>query len=170
MRALSLLCLGGLLTSTIVTAQSGADIPADPSALGYLNLHQRTPGGLDGRVEFDSYSTAQAMRSVESIHDFLSSFRHLTDAVRPRMKPGELQAIGNTGREMQMIGFHNAPLAVQATLLKQAYLLAQAKYELAQLKFERKQASVDDVVGARAAYQGATIALQRFWDTTRPTD
>ena len=62
------------------------------------------------------------------------------------------------------------PLLVEATLLKQNYQLTQSRYELAQLKYERKTASADDVARARSAYQAATVALQKFWDTKRPSD
>jgi hypothetical protein len=41
---------------------------------------------------------------------------------------------------------------------------------LAQLKSERRQATADDVARAGGVYQNATFALQRFWDSTRPTD
>ena len=170
MKTLTLLFLGGLLASTIVTAQSSSEVPKDPAALGFLNLHKRHPDAIDGPQEFDSYTTAKGLSSLDRIREFLTSFRTLTREVGPRMDPAELKAIGNTNGGVQTIGFHNIPLDVQATLLKQAYQLAQTRYELAQLKFERKQATVDDVVRARTAFQAATIALQRFWDTNLPTD
>jgi len=59
---------------------------------------------------------------------------------------------------------------VEATLLKQSYQLAQSRYELAQLKYERKATSAGEVARARSAYQAATVALQKFWDTKRPSD
>ena len=71
---------------------------------------------------------------------------------------------------MQTIGFHNIPLIVEGTLMKQDYLLAQAKYELAELKYERRQISAEDLSTARDAYRAATRRFQNFWDTKRPTD
>jgi hypothetical protein len=81
-----------------------------------------------------------------------------------------LKAIGNMSPEMQTIGFHNIPLTVEATLLKQAYQLAQSRYDLAQMRYERKQTTAADVERARTDYQAATSALQNFWDTKLPTD
>ena len=71
---------------------------------------------------------------------------------------------------MQTIGFHNIPLIVEATVLKQDYQLRQAQYELAQLKRERGVVTAQELDRARRAYAEATKRLQVFWDTKRPTD
>ncbi|HEY5564558.1 MAG TPA: hypothetical protein VIL33_03140 [Rhodothermia bacterium] len=148
-----------------------ASVPQDPSALGYLNLHKRHPDGSEGRVEFDSsYSSGQALQRLEQIRSFLTSFSRLTEQVRGRLNQARLQAIGNTGAEMQTIGFHNIPLVVEGTLLKQEYQVTQARYEVAQLKYDRQQIGADELARWRSAYQDATKRFQTFWDTKLPTD
>ena len=71
---------------------------------------------------------------------------------------------------MQTIGFHNIPLIIEGTLLKQDYQLKQAEYALAQLKHARKEISAPDLDRARRAYAEATKSFQIFWDTKLPTD
>jgi len=167
---IGLAVLSALLATTLVTGQSSSDVPKSSSAVGYLNLHKRHPDGYEGPEEFDRHTTADALARLEQIRGFLASFARLTDKVRPGMDRAALKAIGNTDREMQTLGFYNVPLLVEATLLKQNYQLTQSRYELAQLKYERKATSADEVARARSAYQAATVALQKFWDTKRPSD
>ena len=163
-----------LLTVTVL-AQAGAHaqsaaVPRDPAAVGYLNLHQRHPDALAGPQDFDSQSIEEGLRRLEQIRGFLRSFNRLTDRTRGALNEAELRAIGDTDPTMQTIGFHNIPLTVEGTLMKQDYLLAQAKYELAELKYERRQVSAEDLSAAREAYRAATRRFQNFWDTKRPTD
>ena len=101
---------------------------------------------------------------------FLNSFRQLTNQVRGRLAHSELQKPGNTAPVMQTIGFHNIPLVIEGTLRKQEYQLAQARYELAQLKHSNGGLSDADLASARSAYVEAARRFQLFWDTKRPTD
>ncbi len=71
---------------------------------------------------------------------------------------------------MQLIGFHNIPLVVEGTLLKQEYRIRQLEYELAQIKRAKGLASEEELAHAKAAYQLATRNFQAFWDTRLPTD
>jgi len=50
-------------------------------------------------------------------------------------------------------------------MLKQAYQLKQAEYELARMKRGRGSVSVQDVARARVAYAKAAKEFQYFWDT-----
>ena len=170
----SLFGVAFLLTVTMF-AQAGAHaqsaaVPRDPAAVGYLNLHQRHPDALEGPQDFDSHSIEEGLRRLEQIRGFLRSFNRLTDRARGALNEAELRTIGDTDSTMQTIGFHNIPLLVEGTLMKQDYLLAQAKYELAELKFERRQISSDELSAAREAYRAATRRFQAFWDTKKPTD
>lgn len=135
-----------------------------------MNLHKRHPDGSEGRVEFDSsYSSGQALQQLEQIRSFLTSFSRLTEQVRGRFNQAQLQAIGNTGAEMQTIGFHNIPLLVEGTLLKQNQV-TQARYEVAQLKYDRQQIGAEELARWRSAYQDASKRFQTVWDTKLPTD
>ena len=146
-------------------------VPQDPSAVGYLNLHKRHPDAAEGAEEFATmYSADLALQRLTQMESFLMSFRDLTKRVRGTLGRVELSAIGNTDASIQTIGFHNIPLVVEGTLLKQDYQLKQVQYEFAQLKRARGDITAEDLDRARDAYARATKRLQVFWDTKLPTD
>jgi hypothetical protein len=152
-------------------AQSSASVPRDPAAPGYLDLSKRHPDGLEGPDEFDRGFTADAaLERLEQVRGFLNSFRQLTNQLRGQLATSELEKAGNIDRAMQTIGFHNIPLVIEGTLRKQEYQLAQARYELAQLKNSHGALSDADLASARSAYVEAARQFQLFWDTKRPTD
>lgn len=153
------------------TQLAPVSVPQDPSALGYLNLHKRHPDAAEGAEEFNTgYSSDQALRRLTQMQSFLASFSQLTEQARGKLTAAELDAVGNTSAEMQTIGFHNIPLTVEGTVLKQDYRLRQVQYELAQLKRQRGGISVQELNRARGAYEEATKRFQVFWDTKLPTD
>jgi len=149
--------------------QAVTGVPQDPAALGYLNLHKRHPYGDEGPVEFMVYSSGEALQRLTQIRGILESFRQLTVRTRNGLSEPELRAIGNTG-DMQTIGFHNIPLVIEGTILKQEYQLKQLKFQLAQLRRERAEVTPQELDSARIEYAEATRNLQVFWDTKLPTD
>ena len=116
------------------------------------------------------YSADLALQRLTQMESFLTSFRDLTKRVRSTLGRVELNTIGNTSAEIQSIGFHNIPLVVEGTLLKQDYQLKQVDYEIAQLKRARGDITAEDLDRAGGTYTRATKRLQVFWDTKLPTD
>lgn len=166
-----LLAASGVTAVSSRTHQSFASVPADPSAVGYLNLTKRHPDGLEGRRDFEeSFTTAAALQRSAEMREFLKSFSVLTDRVRRQQGPSMLEGVGHTGSEMQTIGFHNIPLVIEGTLLKQAYQIAQTRYELALAHNAEGRTTDRDVAEARRVYEEATRRFQVFWDTKRPGD
>lgn len=156
---------------TSSTRQALTSIPSDPSAVGYLNLTKRHPDGLEGTRDFEeSFTTAAALQRLEQMRGFLKSFGVLTDKVRRQPDRSILEDVGNTGSEMQTIGFHNLPLVIEGTILKQAYQIAQARYELVLVKHAQGESTERDVAEGKRAYEEAPRRFQLFWDTTRPVD
>jgi hypothetical protein len=148
-----------------------AGVPQDPAAVGYLNLHKRHPDAEEGVVEFNTlYTPTAALQRLSQIRGFLASFARLTERASSRISPADLAAIGNTGSDMQTIGFRNIPLIVEGTLLKQDYQLKQVEYALAELKHARKEISTRELDRSRRAYADATKRFQDFWDKKLPTD
>jgi hypothetical protein len=146
-------------------------VPRDPAAVGYLNLHKRHPDAEEGVVEFNTrYTPTAALQRLSQIRGFLASFARLTEHLMGRTTPDDLAAVGITGSEMQTIGFHNIPLIVEGTILKQDYQLKQVEYALAQLKHARKEISTRELDRSRRAYADATKKFQDFWDKKLPTD
>src|SRR4030095_11215989 len=111
-------------------------------AVGYLNLHKRHPDGAEGVEEFNTaYAVNPALQRLGQMQGFLASFARLTDRARRTLPEADLRAVGNTSADLQTIGFHNIPLIVEGTILKQDYQLTQAQYELAQLRHARGEIS-----------------------------
>ena len=165
-----LVCLLGI-PSSLTGLQSAVNVPQDPSALGYLNLQRRHPDADPGPTEFvEAYSPEKAIQRLDQMRGFLESFRRLTQASRRTVSQKELDAIGNTGGEMQTIGFHNIPLVIEGTILKQDYQLNQLNFQLAQLRRDQAPVSSQELDRARIAYEEATRKLQEFWDKKLPTD
>ena len=94
----------------------------------------------------------------------------MTARARGTLTATDLRDAGNTSGEIQSIAFHNIPLVVEGTLLKQDYQLKQVEYEVARLRHLRGEVAEQDVERARGAYAEATKRFQLFWDTKRPTD
>lgn len=176
-KRLVICCLVGVAWSA-TTAMAGRaqpataiQVPRDPSSVGYLNLTKRHPDAGDGALEFARlYGPSQALERLEQMRGFLKSFQDLTRRARGKLAAADLRNAGNTSGEMQSIGFHNIPLVVEGTLLKQDYQLKQLEYELAQLRQARGEVTDRDVERARDAYAAATKRFQVFWDTRLPVD
>jgi hypothetical protein len=146
-------------------------IPKDAKAPGHLNLKKRHPDGDEGQVEFDRlYSAPLAIERVHQMESFMESFRKLTNLSRAKVPPQVLLKVGNTGGEMQDIGFHNIPLIIEGTILKQDYQLRQVEYKLAQLQSLGGDISSKELEQKRAAYIEATRNFQEFWDSKLPTE
>jgi hypothetical protein len=161
----------GPATAPLFQSDSQLAVPREPSAVGYLNLSKRHPDAADGATEFATeYAPGAALQRLEQMRGSLASFKQLTARVRRRLTEAELRDAGNTSEEIQSIGFHNIPLIVEGTLLKQDYQLKQVEYELAQLRRARGQIAEQEVERARGAYADATRRFQLFWDTKRPID
>jgi hypothetical protein len=159
------------IPSSLRAVQSVTGVPQDPASVGYLNLHKRHPDGYEGPDEFNRvYSSEEALQRMTQMRGILESFRQLTEKTRNRLSESELRSIGNTSREMQTIGFHNIPLTIEGTILKQEYQLKQLKFQMAQLRRERAEATPQELDRARTEYADATKNLQIFWDTKLPTD
>ena len=160
-------------SGSVWPSQSGTQIavPTDPASVGYLNLTKRHPDAADGPTEFATqYLPSTALQRLDQLRGFLHSFKQLTARARGMLTTADLRDAGNTSAEIQSIGFHNIPLVVEGTLLKQDYQLKQVEYELVRLRHLRGEVAEQDVDRARGAYAEATKRFQVFWDTKRPTD
>jgi hypothetical protein len=148
-----------------------SDLPHDIGAVGFLSLKKRHPDGEEGKDEFEhAYSVQNGIERLHQMEGFLGSFQKLTDLTRNNLSPSVLREIGNTDWEMQGLGFHNIPIIIEGTLLKQDYQLRQVEYKLAQLQSLGGDITQDELEQKRSAYAEATRKFQTFWDTKLPAD
>ena len=166
---LSVVCLG-IWGWGCRTPQVPAAVPPDRSDIGHLNLRQRHPDGASGPEEFAEHTVPDALQRLDQIRRYLAAFNRLIELSRGKVTEAEMTEVSNISNGLEDVGFHNVPLRVEGTLLKQDYQLRQVEYELAQLKRVRGEVTAAEVESARVAYASSTARFQEFWDTKGPTD
>ncbi|PKN25437.1 MAG: hypothetical protein CVU64_19925 [Deltaproteobacteria bacterium HGW-Deltaproteobacteria-21] len=116
----------------------------------------------------ERFSTRSSLESLNAIKSALESFRKLTEASAGKIPKKTLAKIGNTGWEMQNLGFPNHVGAVKGTLLKQEYLIKKLTYELAQSK--AREVSKEDLSEAKKDCEKAEKQFQDYWDSFSVSD
>ena len=115
-------------------------------------------------------STGHSLESLAIIRSALESFRKLTEAAVGKIPKKSLAEIGNTGWEMQNLGFVNHAEAVRGTLLKQDYLIKKLTYELAQRRSKSGEIDGKELSKAKREYEQAEKQFMEFWDAYRIAD
>jgi len=111
------------------------------------------------------FSIKQSLESLAIIESALNSFRKLTEAAAKTIPKEQLAEIGNTGWEMQNLGFINHVQATKGTLLKQDYLIKKLTYELAQKKSKSGEVDQKNLSKIKQEYEKAEREFQKFWKT-----
>lgn len=89
-------------------------------------------GNLSGAESLkEIFSAGEAVYRMGQIMDALGSFRLLTEKAEGKIPPDEMGSVGNTGWEIQYLGFHNWTNTVLGTLLLQDYQIKKLECELA---------------------------------------
>jgi hypothetical protein len=140
------------------------------SAYGDLNLKPVHPDEPAEYTYNERFSTGRSLESLNAIQAALDSFRKLTEASEGKIPQKTLAAIGNTGWEIQNLGFPNHVGTVKGTILKQEYLIKKLTYELAQTKAKSGDIGQADLSAARKDYEKAEKKFQDFWNSFRVAD
>ena len=111
----------------------------------------------------ERFSTGRSLESLAAIQSALDSFRELTKAAADKIPEKKLAEIGNTGWEMQNLGFVNHAGTVRGTILKQDYLIKKLTYELAQRKLQSGEMDPKTLLEAQGEYEKAEKRFQEFW-------
>lgn len=109
-------------------------------------------------------SSARSLESLAVIKSALDSFRKLTEAAKGKIPREQMAKIGNTGWEMQNLGFVNHMESVKGTLLKQDFLVKKLTYELAQRKSKSGEIDQKKLVEIKGEYEKAAEKFQKFWN------
>ncbi len=138
------------------------------SAGAKLNLNKDIPGGTDpakdGEELYQGLTADNALVDTGRVYAALSSFMKLTELSRKTMSKDQLRKIGNTDWEIQNIGFDNWIGGIDATILKQEYLIKQLKYELAQERYRSGGIKKEALEKARKELEAGEKKFQKFWD------
>lgn len=140
------------------------------SAHGDLNLKPIHPDEPADYTYNERFSTKNSLESLDKIQSSLVSFRKLTEASAGKIPKKKLTTIGNTGWEMQNLGFSNHVGTVKGTILKQEYLIKKLTYELAQIKYKSGEIDQADLSAMKTDYEKAEKQFQDFWNFSHIED
>ena len=121
-------------------------------------------GVSSAQVDDKRFTYGEALKNVQKIDDWLSSFRDLTKLTGDGISPEEKKKVGNLGWEMQNIGFYNGVRTVEGTLRQQNYEICRLEYALALERHAVGKISQDEVDMKEKAYQEAKSDLRAFLD------
>lgn len=113
----------------------------------------------------ERFSTKNSLENLDAVKSALDSFRKLTAAAAGKIPKKRLAEIGNTGWEIQNLGFANYVGGLRGTLLKQDYLIKKLEYELAQRKAKAGEITGKELLEAKGEFEKAEKQFQKFWDT-----
>lgn len=134
------------------------------SAYGQTGLKPVHPDESTEYTLNERLSTIRSLESLATIESALYSFRRLTEAAANKIEKEKLAEIGNTGWEIQNLGFVNHVQAVKGTLLKQDYIIKKLRYELAQIKSQSEVIDKKSLSKIKSDYEKAEEKFQEFWN------
>ena len=111
------------------------------------------------------FSVQDSLSTLNQINSALESFRKLTELSVGKIPEEKLKEIGNTGWEIQNLGFMNWGGAIKGTLYKQDYLIKKLEYELALEKAKNGKTNKDELLTAEKAFNEAEKKFQAFWNS-----
>jgi hypothetical protein len=139
-------------------------------AYAELDLKSANPDESAKYTYNERFSSKQSLESLAEIKSALDSFRKLTEASVNKLSKEKLDKIGNTGWEMQNLGFRNHTGAIEGTILKQEYLIKKLTYELAQRKLKSGEIKQKELLETEKEYKKAEKQFQAFWNTFHIAD
>ncbi len=113
-------------------------------------------------LDNERFSFQSALTGVQSINNWLESFRDLTKLTADRISLAEKEQVGNLDWEMQVLGFYNWPKTVEGTLRKQEYEISKLEYELALERNASGKVSRAEVMEKEKRYQETRKEMERF--------
>lgn len=151
------------------SAAVGANLLRDQGSDRPLNLavHPDEPAQetLDQR-----FSVKNSLARMQQIDAALKSFRQLTEASQEKLGETEVAKVGNTDWETQNLGFHNWVGAVEGTLLKQNYQIAQLELKLAQQQYAAGKITKTELGQKVLHEQKAAQKFEQFWKSFNIAD
>jgi hypothetical protein len=116
------------------------------------------------------FSLENALAIVNTIQEWLESFRRLTAAAKNRVPSSTWKEIGNTEWDVQTLGFANMPRSLEGALRYQNWQLKRALHQLAMMEEQAGKAPAQKVEQARSELELAEQEFQAFWDSMSIAD
>ncbi len=135
----------------------GQEIMAELDSDNIFNLSNLPEGeSLEG-----IFTAEGAVSRTEQISEALNSFRLLTEKAEGKISE-EIAEVGNTGWEIQYLGFYNWTNTVQGTLLLQNYEIKRLELKLAGAELKAGEIDKKDFELKEAEYKAAKYKFQQF--------
>lgn len=115
-----------------------------------------------------NYSPDRGLDTLDKIRSALNSFSTMTSLVKDRrlLDDEEIEAIGNTDDEMQLVEFYNMPIRVKGQLLEQNYIIKALDLRRVLALYELGRANLDEVDAKLEAFRKAREQYQDFVNRT----
>lgn len=113
----------------------------------------------------EAFSLEQSLYRLGQVREGLDSFKKLTEQSKTKLTKDILEQVGNTGWEIQTLGFYNWANTIEGTLIMQNYQIRKLEFALSAEKYEKGEATKEDAEKAQEAYENAKNELQRFLDS-----
>lgn len=111
------------------------------------------------------FTAEEAVYRTGQIMGALSSFRLLTEKAEGKISKEEMGNVGNTGWEIQYLGFQNWTNTVLGTILFQEYEIKKLEFKLAGEKMEAGKIDQKDWERKEDEYLAAKNKVQQFLDS-----
>ena len=116
------------------------------------------------------FSLPNALENLSQMSSALESFQKLTELSEKKMGKDTVAKVGNTGWEIQNMGFHNWATAVEGTLRKQAFQIEKLRFEAAESLHKAGKMDKSAFEKQKKVFQEAEKAFQDFWDAVSISD
>ena len=117
---------------------------------------------LYGSTLEEAFSLDESLYRVDQVRDSLDSFAKLTEKSKTKLSQDILNQIGNTGWEIQTLGFYNWSNTIEGTLRLQDYRIKKLELELAIAKYEKDELTKKEVEKFLKAFNEANAEIQSF--------
>lgn len=120
---------------------------------------------LRGATPEEAFTLDQSLYRVGQVREGLNSFKKLTEQGKTKLAQDVLEEVGNTGWEIQTLGFHNWPNTIEGSLRMQDYKIKRLEFELAIEKYEKGEIAKETVEQKQRIYNDAKNDMQGFLDS-----
>jgi len=117
---------------------------------------------LQGSTLSEAFNAEGSLGRLEQVREALGSFTRMTDQSKGKFTQAQLEVIGNTGWETQVLGFHNWTGTIEGTLLYQDYQIRKLEFELVILMYEAGKIGREDVELEQKDYERSRTNLEEF--------
>ena len=156
-----------LIVASLLTAACTADTKEQDKNIIEFEVPEDEfdESNLKGGSIEEAFSLEQSLYRLGQVREGLDSFKKLTELSKAKLPKDILEQAGNTGWEIQALGFYNWANTIEGTLVIQNYQIKKLEFALAAEKYEKGEVTKEDAEQTRKTYENARKELQEFLDS-----